>query len=134
MDKELLYKEVRFKATRSSGPGGQNVNKVSSKALLVWDFEKSKLIGLEEKNLLSIKCQSLINAQGMIQLSCDQFRDLPHNKEEAFNKLLAALKKAFFKPKKRRPTKVPFSAQKKRLESKKKHGEIKKNRQSKDWS
>ncbi len=129
--KPVHYKisEIEFKAIRSSGPGGQNVNKVSSCAQLYWEYQNSASITDDQKLLISLKLENFINKDGILYLRSDEFRDLERNKAKCLEKLNLLLKKAFFKPKPRKKTKPTFSSQLKRLDGKKNRSEIKKNRQ-----
>jgi len=128
-----LEREVSFKAVRSSGPGGQNVNKVSSRAQLYWDFKLSNLLTNEQKALVELKLQNLINREGLIFLSSDEFRDLERNKHRCLEKLLQFLTSAFHTPKLRKKTKPSISSRIKKLEKKKKHGIQKSLRRKVDW-
>ncbi len=121
-------REIEFTATRSSGPGGQNVNKVSSSAILNWSFEFSANLDEEQKFLIRTKLQNYINKEGVLYLRSDEFRDLDRNKSRCLEKLNLLIKKAFFKAKVRKKTRPTFSSQIKRLDGKKNRGEIKKNR------
>ncbi|MCB0408560.1 MAG: aminoacyl-tRNA hydrolase [Bdellovibrionales bacterium] len=118
-----------FTATRSRGPGGQNVNKVNSAALLKWNFENSQLLSEEEKHLVRSKLGALINKAGLLYLRSDEFRDFEANKRRCIEKIHELLGKAFFKPKKRKKTKPTLASRKKRLESKKRRGVTKQTRQ-----
>ncbi len=121
-------KDLVFKASRSRGPGGQNVNKVNSSALMLWSFENS-VISIEIKEILRIKLAEHINKAGEVYVRSDEFRDLERNKERCLEKLNAMIKKALHKPKPRKKTKPTFSSINKRINSKKNRGETKKNRQ-----
>src|SRR5690349_11095560 len=105
IDKEHLRHEVFFKAVRSRGPGGQNVNKVSSAALLYWDFAYSRLLTEFQKQKLTTKLQAMINSDNQIYLRSDEFRDLEQNKSRCLEKLVDAIELALHVPKKRRATK-----------------------------
>lgn len=120
-------KDIVFKASRSSGPGGQNVNKVNSAAMLLWSFESSSL-DEETKQVLRLKLADHINKSGQVYLRSDEFRDLERNKERCIEKLKLMIKKALFKPKPRKKTRPTFSSINKRITSKKNRGETKKNR------
>ena len=82
-----LKREVYFVAVRSRGPGGQNVNKVSSAAVLYWNFAWSSLITDHQKELIREKCSSAINKDGQIYTRSDEFRDLERNKARCLEKL-----------------------------------------------
>lgn len=123
---EHFRREVIFKAVRSRGPGGQNVNKVSSAAQVNWDLEHSLLFTPEQKARLRVKLAPLMTNEGYIQFRADEFRDLERNKTRCLEKLAELVAQALFVPKKRKATKPTYSSQRKRVESKSHRGEIKK--------
>jgi len=126
----VLASELEFATSRSSGPGGQNVNKVNSKVTLRWKVTNSGLLTVEEKELLSRKWSSRLTVDGAILISAQDNRSQLQNKEETLLKLDELLKKAFTKKKKRKPTKPSTSAVMNRLDKKKKHSDKKKWRQN----
>lgn len=127
-----LRREVIFKAVRSRGPGGQNVNKVSSAAQLDWYFEFSQLLTDDEKRRVRNKMANWINSEGSVGVRSDEFRDLERNKVRALEKLIEALKSALHVPKKRKATKPTYSSKIKRLKSKSQRAEVKRGRRG-DW-
>src|SRR5690606_38725569 len=84
---EALNREVKFKTSRSSGAGGQNVNKVETKVTLYWAMEDSVLLTEEQKEKLAIKLSSRTNAEGHIQIEVSETRSQLQNKEIALQKL-----------------------------------------------
>lgn len=128
-----LEKEVFFKAVRSRGPGGQNVNKVSSAAILAWPYLHSSLLSAEQKNLIQNKLYNNINSNNELYLRSDEFRDLEKNKSRCIDKLIIMLVAAFHKDKPRKSTKPTYSSKVKKLESKARRGNIKQNRKKVDW-
>ena len=118
MNIETSLKELQFKATRSSGAGGQHVNKVSSKIELTFDLENSFSLSNEEKQLLKSKLSSKLTKENILILFCEETRSQHRNKEIAIKRFLTLLKTNLRKPKKRRPTKPSIAAIKKRSESK----------------
>lgn len=74
MDKEKIISEVTFKAVRSSGAGGQNVNKVSSKVVLTFDLNASQSLSEEEKELVAAKLKSKLTIENILILNCDEDR------------------------------------------------------------
>lgn len=118
INKEGLQKEVIYKASRSGGKGGQNVNKVSSKVELLFAVNDSSLFTNEEKNTLNEKLQSRLNKDGYIQVICDEERSQYLNKEKALDRLINLLVNALKKSKVRKPTKVSKAAKAARLEQK----------------
>ena len=120
MNKESILKELHFKAIRSSGAGGQHVNKVSSKIELIFDLENSSSLSDPEKKLLKSKLSSKLTNQNKLVLFCDTTRSQNRNKETAIKRFLELLKTNLIRPKKRRPTKPSKSSIKKNREDKKK--------------
>jgi ribosome-associated protein len=124
-----IQNEVTFSAVRSRGPGGQNVNKVSSAAILYWSYLNSSALEENQKAMIFQKLSNLINKEDQIYIRSDEFRDLERNKERCLEKLKIFLTSAFHKPKKRKPTRPTKSSKIKRVESKTRRGETKKSRQ-----
>ncbi|MDC0176619.1 alternative ribosome rescue aminoacyl-tRNA hydrolase ArfB [Polaribacter sp.] len=122
MNKESILKELHFKAIRSSGAGGQHVNKVSSKIELIFDLENSSSLSDPEKKLLKSKLSSKLTNQNKLVLFCDTTRSQNRNKETAIKRFLELLKTNLIRPKKRRPTKPSKSSIRKNREDKKKIG------------
>ncbi len=131
INSSLIQSELLFKAVRSSGVGGQNVNKVSTKVILIWDIVTSKALNTEQKEILSEKLKNRINKEGILQLECDETRSQLKNKEIVKNRLLYLLEHALKKDKKRIATKIPKAVIKKRLNDKKIHSDKKTNRKFK---
>lgn len=129
-----IQDEVKFTAVRGSGPGGQNVNKVSSCAQMHWDYAYSEGLSDSEKAKVSEKLKTFINKEGQLRLRSDSHRDLERNKEQCLEKLAELLEQAFFVPKIRKATKPTYSSKKKRQKDKMRRGEIKKMRRSRDDS
>lgn len=128
-----IAKEVIFTAVRSRGPGGQNVNKVSSAAFLVWDYLTSQGLTLEEKGRVRIQLKNIINRENQIYLRSDEYRDLERNKTRGFKKLIALLQAALHREKPRKKTKPTKASKVRKLETKRNRGEIKKNRGKVSW-
>ena len=118
MDTENIVKELSFKAIRSSGAGGQHVNKTSSKIELTFDLENSSSLTDEEKTLLKIKLSSKLTNGNQLILFCEETRSQHKNKELAIKRFLELVKQNLKKPKKRKATKPSKAAIEKRLDSK----------------
>ena len=131
INSSLLQSELLFKAVRSSGAGGQNVNKVSTKVILIWDIAASRALNTEQKEILSEKLKNRINKEGILQLECDETRSQLKNKEIVKNRFFYLLEHALKKDKKRIATKIPKAVIKKRLNDKKIHSDKKTNRKFK---
>ena len=131
MDFKTILSEIIIKATRSSGKGGQNVNKVSSRIQLFYDVLNSNGISDEERKLILHKLKNKLSEQGILQIDVQEDRSQLANKKIAFNKLEDLLINALKKTKKRIKTSVSPGARKKRLTGKKMQGEKKQLRQKK---
>lgn len=125
MNLEILKQELVFKAVRSSGAGGQHVNKVSSKVIVSWRISQSILFNESEKLLLQKALAKRINQLGELRLECEQTRSQIKNKELAIQKLYGLIQIALKVDKPRRATKVPKSVIRKRQENKQKLSEKK---------
>lgn len=132
MNREQLFTELSFKAVRSSGAGGQNVNKVSSKVVLTFDILKSQGLSEEEKTLLVTNFSSRLTSENILILNCDEDRSQLKNKEIVIKRFLELIKKGLFVPKERKATKIPKAAIRKRIKDKKSLGKIKKSRRKPD--
>ncbi len=128
MDKVKLLAELNFKAVRSSGAGGQNVNKVSSKVVLTFNLKTSQAISENEKQLLEFKLASRLTSDLILILNCDENRSQLKNKEIVTKRFLDIIKKGLVVPKVRKTTKIPKSVIRKRIKDKKSASEIKKSR------
>lgn len=131
--KSDLQKETTYKASRSGGKGGQNVNKVSSKVELLFSINDSTLFTDEEKELLNTKLQSRFNKDGLIQVICDIERSQYLNRGLALERLIMLLTNALHKPIPRKPTKVSKAARAARLQSKKINSVKKEGRRGKNF-
>jgi ribosome-associated protein len=128
MEIQILLSEVKYKAVRSSGAGGQNVNKVSSKVVLTFDLQNSKALSDEEKLLLETNLQNRLTADLILILNCDEDRSQLKNKEIVTKRFLDIIKKGLYVQKERKPTKIPKAAIRKRIKDKKNISEIKQSR------
>lgn len=118
MDAEKLRSELQYKAVRSSGAGGQNVNKVSSKVVLTFDVKNSNALSEEEKALLQSKISARLTTDLVLILNCDEDRSQLKNKEIVTKRLFEIVKKGLIVPKKRKATRVPKSVIEKRIKAK----------------
>ena len=107
MEKDKLISELQFKAVRSSGAGGQNVNKVSSKVVLSFDVKSSNAFSNEEKILLETNLSSRLTKDQILILNCDEDRSQLKNKEIVIKRFLAILEQGLYIPKIRKAKKIP---------------------------
>jgi ribosome-associated protein len=121
LNKETLIKELQFKAIRSSGAGGQHVNKVSSKIELTFDVLNSQHLSLNQKETLQDKLANRINKEGILLLFCDESRSQHKNKELAIKRFIELITTALKRQKIRRPTKPSRSSVLKKSDNKKKN-------------
>jgi len=128
LDKQQVHRELTFKAVRSSGAGGQHVNKVSSKVELSFNLLESEGLTEKEKERLQSKLSSRLTNEGVLILQCDEARSQHKNKELVVKRFFDILKKGLEVPKKRMPTKPTKSAVEKRLKLKKMSAERKASR------
>lgn len=120
--------ELHFSFARSGGPGGQNVNKVSSKATLHWDVVQSPSLPAEVKGRFLTRFKSRITTQGEIVVISQESRDQPKNIQLCLDKLRAMILEVLVPPKKRRPTKPTKGSKVRRLDAKKSKSQTKANR------
>ena len=119
MNPENILKELNFKATRSSGAGGQHVNKTSSKIELSFDLENTLSLSDSEKELLKTKLSSKLTKENVLILFCEETRSQHRNKEISIKRFLELLKINLIRPKKRQKTKPSKGVLKRRVETKK---------------
>jgi len=127
-NKEALIKELNFKAIRSSGSGGQHVNKVSSKIELSFNLLESVVLNDEQKERLLKTLKNRLTKDFVLLLQCDESRSQHKNKAIVIERFLHLIKDGLFVPKKRKPTKIPKSVIAKRLKNKSTQSEKKANR------
>jgi ribosome-associated protein len=132
MNTEKIISELSFKAVRSSGAGGQNVNKVSSKVVLTFDLSASQALSDEEKALLLTNIAPRLTTENILILNCDEDRSQLKNKDIVIKRFLEIIKKGLHVPKVRKATKIPKSVIKKRIKDKKNISEIKQSRRKPD--
>ncbi|TXD51606.1 aminoacyl-tRNA hydrolase [Polaribacter sp. IC066] len=119
MNHQTILSELQFKATRSSGAGGQHVNKTSSKIELSFDLENSNSINENDKEFLKTKLSSKLTKENILILFCEETRSQHRNKDLAIKRFFNVLKTNLIRPKKRRTTKPSKGTIKKRVETKK---------------
>lgn len=133
MEPSKIKSELQFKAVRSSGAGGQNVNKVSSKVVLSFDLKNSQALSEEEKMRLETKLSSRLTSDLVLILNCDEDRSQLKNKAIVTKRFLDIITLGLHIPKIRKATKIPKLAIRKRIKDKKNVSEIKKSRRKPDF-
>lgn len=123
--KDMLITEARLSASRSSGPGGQNVNKVSTKIELRFHVESSAVLTPEEKKMIATRMKNRINAAGEILVTASSERSQWKNRKLAEIKFIELVEKALTIPKRRQKTKPTTASKLKRIENKKKQAQKK---------
>lgn len=127
-DKKALLQELTFKAIRSSGSGGQHVNKVASKVELMFRLLDSMVLSDKQKRQITFKLKNRLTKDSVLVLHCGESRSQHKNKELVIKRFLDLITFGLLVPKKRVPTKVPKSVIRKRLKNKKNLSEKKANR------
>ena len=122
--------ELTESFVRSSGPGGQNVNKVASKVELRWTPQTSAALSFDDRAYLLTKLGGRLTLDGELIVTSDKYRDQPRNRADAADKLAAIVRTALARPTPRKKTKPSRGAKERRIASKKKRGDIKAARQS----
>jgi ribosome-associated protein len=121
-------RELHWTFVRSSGPGGQNVNKVASKAVLRWNLAANQTLSEDLKARLRIQQRNRITGDGDLVIASQRYRDQERNKEDAFEKLRNMILQASVIPRARRVSRPTRAARERRLETKRRRGEVKRAR------
>jgi ribosome-associated protein len=127
---DLLAEEIHYRTSRSSGPGGQHVNKIETRVELRWNLDGSSLFTEEEKRTLAEKLTGKITRDGDLRVVCQESRSQEQNKQRAFQKFIELLEKALKPDKQRKDTKPSKAVLEKRISDKKKHSEKKDRRKN----
>ena len=127
-DEQAILNELAFKAVRSSGAGGQHVNKTASKVELTFDLESSEILSEEQKELLKTNLETRLTKAFVLILQCGESRSQHKNKAIIISRFLELLKTNLIEEKERIPTKTPKAVKRKRLANKRKKSEKKSNR------
>lgn len=125
MDLQTLISELSFKASKSSGAGGQHVNKVSSRIEVLFNINNSEALNLREKEIILLKLKNRINKEQILSLSCEETRSQHRNKDLVTERLITLLKANLIRPKIRRATKPTKASVKRKSENKKRQSSIK---------
>ncbi len=127
-DVSIPDSELSFTASRSSGPGGQNVNKVSTRITLSFDLEASPHLSAEQKALIRERLATRISKQGILSVSAQRERSQSANREAATARFVELLRTALEVDRERRPTRVPRGVDRRRLENKRRRARVKRRR------
>ncbi|SMO80888.1 ribosome-associated protein [Saccharicrinis carchari] len=127
-----LEPEISFSASRSSGPGGQNVNKVNTRIIARLDVMASQILSEKQKSTLVHKLKNRINKEGELIIACEETRSQLRNKEMAIELLHQLIAQALKPATKRKPTQPTRSSKLKRLQNKKIRSQRKENRRRPD--
>lgn len=124
--------ELDLTFARSAGPGGQNVNKVNSKAVLRWNVAGTQALAPEVIQRFLQKFAARVNQRGEVVIACDRHRDQARNVAQCYEILRGLVRIALVVPRKRRATQPTRSSVERRLQQKRQHSE-KKQRRRRDW-
>lgn len=123
--KQIPESEIKMTFARSSGAGGQNVNKTATKVILHWKVGESDVFSDTEKDRIRIKLANRLNDEDEIVIMAEEERSQLQNRIQALSRLQSLVDEALIIPKKRKPTKPTYSSKLKRLETKKQRSEVK---------
>lgn len=125
-DLEIDEAEIDISAARSSGPGGQHVNKTETKVVLTFDVEASRSLTLEQKDLLREALGSRLTKDGRLRVVSQKSRSRAANEQDARERFAALVRRGLERPAQRRDTDVPRAERRRRLEGKRKRSSVKK--------
>ena len=130
---EIPEHEVDFAVSRSGGPGGQNVNKVSTRVTLRFNVDASEVLSIDQRRLIRSRLATRINKEGILQVTSQRTRSQELNRADVQERFAELLRDALHKEPPRIPTRVSRAAKIKRVEEKKKRTKIKVARSRKGW-
>jgi ribosome-associated protein len=129
---QIDERDLQIDFIRASGPGGQNVNKVATAVQLRFDVPASSLPEEIKARLIHL-AGNRITSEGTLLIEAKRFRTQEHNREDAIQRFVELVRRSLLKPKARKKTKPTAASKEERLKEKKRRGETKKLRQSKEW-
>jgi ribosome-associated protein len=121
--------ELTWRFVRAGGPGGQNVNKVASKAVLRWDLRASPSLPDDVKARLAAQQRHRLTTKGVLVLSSQRYRDQERNRQDCLDKLREMVRHAATRPRPRKPTRPTRGSREARLQEKKRRSLTKKRRE-----
>jgi len=125
---ECLKREITFRTSRSSGPGGQHVNKTESRVELLWNLKQTACLNDQEKVLIRSRIGHRLKEDGTLVLASEKYRSQHRNREEVTERFLSLVQAGIRPVKKRKATKATRSSVERRIKQKKIRGDIKKSR------
>jgi ribosome-associated protein len=125
--------EIQLDFVRSSGPGGQNVNKVASAVQLRFDIDASAALPDAAKHRLRSLSRNRVTSEGVLILEAKRFRTQEQNRQDAIQRFIELIQRSLYQPKARKRTKPSQAAREKRLQEKRQRGERKKLRQNRTY-
>lgn len=117
--------ELRFQTSRSSGPGGQNVNKLNSRVQMWWDVSRSAALSDEVRERLLTQNAARLTKEGELQLECQQYRTQLANRRRCLEELTGLVRQALVRPKRRKPSRPTRGSRERRLQQKRRVSEKK---------
>ena len=126
--RDCLIRELKFRTSRSSGPGGQHVNKTESRVELLWSPQESDCLSETQKMMVAGRLGNRITDEGILILASEKYRSQHRNRAELTERFLDLILASLVPVKKRRPTRPTRSSVEKRIRSKKIRGDIKRTR------
>jgi ribosome-associated protein len=123
---QIPFSELRFRFSRSGGPGGQNVNRVSTRVELIFDVQHSPSLDAESKEVLKSALQSKLDSSGCLRIVSQESRSQWKNKQTAIERFGSVVRKALRPSKHRTPSTATKSSKEERLSKKKERGSMKK--------
>ena len=127
----IAESELQFQASRSGGPGGQNVNKVNTRVMVLFDVANSPTLSEDNKALILKRLSTRINKEGVLRVVSQKYRSQERNRDAAVERLVELLQGALKRSKRRKKTKIPTEAKEARLKKKKQRSKVKQLRSKK---
>ena len=125
--------ELTFRASRGSGPGGQNVNKLNTRMTLLFDVAGSPSLSAEQKRRIRSKLSTRIDKAGVLRVVAQKHRTQEANRRATVERFAELLREALHRVPVRKKTKVPAAVRERRLEEKKRRSLLKRQRSQRDW-